>query len=151
MTEKQQMYESFASTLILKQLQPVQIAFERTGDPNPANPQFQTSWTMKFRNDDPVINKDKDDENRKIIEFRPLYEITVKSGDTVIYHHQTIFILSYSIPDTDIFKTIWTDNETKPVFTNQNIGKVLWPFIRQQVADGLCRMMLPGVLLPLMI
>jgi hypothetical protein len=142
MEDKQKIYTDFIKTIALGNIQPVRIEFERNGDIPAEAKEMQISWNMKLKKDDPVIT----DKTRLL--FSPLYEILVKYQDLPVYTHRTIFKVSFSIADEGKFTELWADKELQLVFKNQQLVKTLWPIIRQQVLDGMSRMVLPPVTLP---
>jgi hypothetical protein len=142
MEDKQKIYTDFIKTIALENIQPVRIEFEKNGDIPVEAKEMQISWNMKLKQDDPVIT----DKTRFL--FSPLYEIFVKCQSLPVYTHRTVFKVSFSITDEKKFMELWADKDLQLVFKNQQLVKTLWPIIRQQILDGMSRMILPPVTLP---
>ncbi len=142
MEDKQKIYTDFIKTIALENIQPVRIEFERNGDIPAEAKEMQISWNMKLKKDDPVIT----DKTRLL--FNPLYDFFVNYQNSLIYTHRTIFRVSFSIADEKKFSELWADKELQLLFKNQQLVKTLWPIIRQQVLDGMSRLVLPPVTLP---
>ena len=136
------LFQKFIQTIALSAIQPSKIEFERLGEIPNGEDNVQISWKMIYSNETPflIVND--------VFQLAPMFEITISCQNKVIYSHKTIFFVSMNIINKQEFNEIWANEEIQRYFKEKQIGKTLWPIVRQQVLDGMTRLSLPPVSLP---
>ena len=136
-------YKSLIKTLDLSVIQPLKVEYERKTEIFPTDKNINVHWTMKFPEQPQEIIDD------KLLQFYPMFEVELSSNEKNFYLHRTIIGISFEIKDFDKFDKIWNDKDIQEFFRNKQVFKLVWPFFRQQVCDGMSRVGLPPVTLPL--
>jgi len=128
--------------LKLQSIQPLEIHSQRLGSPEGPNPEYQFTIHQASGTDDPLILEDL----RSV--FRVRYDFTCKSGVVDIYKHMGAFAVFFELVDKDKFTELWKDEALRKIFWERQIQKTLWPYLRQQVSDGMSRLGITPITLP---
>jgi hypothetical protein len=132
----------FLGSLKLQDIKPMSLHSDRLGDMPALNSEINLEWKQAFADGDPVAVSE---ETRA---FRPRYEITVSFQSTPIFKQVSVFVVAFQLIDATAFDQLWADEEVRKVFTENQIQKTMWPFIRQLVHDGMSRLGINPLPLP---
>ena len=132
-------------TIDLNVIQPLKVEYERKNDISQTDNNINLHWSMKFpENTFEIIDN-------KLLQLYPMFEVDISCKDKVIYSHRAIIGISFEINDFSLFEKKWKDEKIQEIFRNKQVLKLVWPFFRQQVSDGLSRVGLPTIALPLVV
>jgi hypothetical protein len=145
MEETKSKFQALLTVLRLVGIETLQIHMDRIGVKTETitdGKELKISWSQSFRKDDPLI-----DEPNHIF-FHPKYDLLIAQEEQALYRHRTIFSILFEITDRSVFNDSWDSEEVMKAFHEKQIMRTLWPFLRQQVADGMTRVGLTGAILP---
>lgn len=133
------------STLSLKDITIMQLHSDRLGDLPPSQSiEVQLEWKQMLADGDPL----------KLIPetrvFRPKYELSIKQGKDLLFRQTSVFVMVFSLKDATLFEESWKDEELKKIFIEKQLRRIIWPLFRQQVHDGMSRLGMPPIPLPLL-
>lgn len=132
------------SSIKLKEIIQIAIESRRFGDPpGEAGGALNMEWNQAVGKDDPVKFSEIS------IQFRIRYEFKISFGGNPLFRHIAEFSMFFELMDAATFWSLWADEELQDIFRNRQVLRVLWPFLRQQIHDGMLRLALPPVALPL--
>ncbi len=144
--ETKSKFQTLLTALRLAGIETLQIHMDRGVSIEPVKDskekEVKISWNQSFRKDDPLIS-----ESNRIL-FRPKYDLLVALDEQVLYKHRTMFAILFEIKVRTDFDDCWASEEVRQAFQEKQITRTLWPFLRQQVADGMTRLGMPSVVLP---
>jgi hypothetical protein len=127
-------------SLKLQKIQPISIHSDLLGDMSNSESELNLSFTQAFHNDDPIMDKS------EILLFRPKYELNISFKDKPLFKQVSLFLVFFDKPE--VFLESWKDEELKKIFKEKQIQKILWPFFRQNVHDGMSRLGIMPITLP---
>jgi ASC-1-like (ASCH) protein len=137
-------FHQFISTLSLQDISIIQLHSERSGELPPHNIEVQLEWKQMLADGDPL----------KLIPetrvFRPKYELSIKQGKDLLFRQTSVFVMVFSLKDATLFEESWKDEELKKIFIEKQLRRIIWPLFRQQVHDGMSRLGMPPIPLPLL-
>ncbi len=137
-------FRRFISTLSLQDISIMQLHSERSGELPPHNIEVQLEWKQTLADGDPVaISPD-----TRV--FRPKYELTAKQGENMFFKQISVFFVAFSLKDKAVFDESWANADLKKVFVEKQLLRINWPLFRQQVHDGMSRLGMPPIPLPLL-
>ena len=64
------------------------------------------------------------------------------------FRHRADFFLFFELVDAATFWSLWADVELQELFRSRQVSRTLWPFLRQQVLEGMLRLGLQPITLP---
>ena len=128
------------ATIDLSDILPVELHSARLGDGIGLNEELQMDISLAFADGDPAQNGD-------MLIFRPKYDLVIKKNKAGIFRQTTKFIVTFRVKDAAGWESVWSDAALQELFKSRQINKLLWPFFRQQVIDGMTRVGLPPVTL----
>ena len=133
------------STLSLKDISIMQLHSDRLGDlAPPQGIEVQLEWKQVLADGDPFTM------NPETRVFRPKYELTIKQGENLFFRQTSVFVMAFSLKDAAVFDEFWTDEELRKIFIEKQLRRILWPLFRQQVHDGMSRLGMSPIVLPLL-
>ncbi len=130
------------TSLRLQDIKPMSIHSDLLGEMPAPNSEINLSWKQAFADGDPVVI------NGETRIFRPQYEISVSFQGAPIFRQVSVFFITFHLSDAPAFEELWKDDEVRKVFQENQIQKTLWPFLRQQVHDGMSRLGIHPLPLP---
>jgi hypothetical protein len=137
-------FRRFISTLSLQDISIMQLHSERSGGLPPQNIEVQLEWKQTLADGDPFAMSP----DTRV--FRPKYELTIKQSGILFFRQISVFFMAFSIKDTAVFDESWANEELKKVFTEKQLRRINWPLLRQQVHDGMSRLGMTPIALPLL-
>ena len=115
---------------------------DRVGDMPNHEAELKLEWNQAFADGDPVHI------GEGMLIFRPQFTIKVSCSEEPIFEHISKIIVAFQILDAAVYSELWADQEVRKVFMENQIRKIMWPFVREYVHDGMSRVALNPVLLP---
>jgi len=131
-------------TLSLQDISIMQLHSERLGDLPPQNIEVHLEWKQILADGDPFAM------NPETRVFRPKYELTIKQGENLFFRQTSVFVMAFSLKDAALFDEFWTDEELRKIFIEKQLRRINWPLFRQHVHDGMSRLGMPPIALPLL-
>jgi len=131
-------------TLSLQDISIMRLHSERLGDLPPQNIEVHLEWKQILADGDPFAI------NPETRVFRPKYELTIKQGENLFFRQTSVFVMAFSLKDAALFDEFWTDEELRKIFIEKQLRRINWPLFRQHVHDGMSRLGMPPIALPLL-
>jgi len=131
-------------TLSLQDISIMQLHSERLGDLPPQNIEVHLEWKQILADGDPFAM------NPETRVFRPKYELTIKQGENLFFRQTSVFVMAFSLKDAALFDEFWADEELRKIFIEKQLRRINWPLFRQHVHDGMSRLGMPPIALPLL-
>lgn len=131
-------------TLSLQDISIMRLHSERLGDLPPQNIEVHLEWKQILADGDPFAI------NPETRVFRPKYELTIKQGESLFFRQTSVFVMAFSLKDAALFDEFWTDEELRKIFIEKQLRRINWPLFRQHVHDGMSRLGMPPIALPLL-
>jgi hypothetical protein len=131
------------ASVALSEVKCVAISSRRVGDPSADKGEAPNIQVGQARgNDDPLRVGETG------LLFRTKFDVKVTYGGTAVFEHSSEFFTSFEAKDKAAFDESWNDETARAVFFDRQLKKTLWPFLREQVQDGMIRLSLAPVTLP---
>jgi len=131
-------------TLSLQDISIMRLHSERLGDLPPQNIEVHLEWKQILADGDPFAI------NPETRVFRPKYELTIKQGESLFFRQTSVFVMAFSLKDAALFDEFWADEELRKIFIEKQLRRINWPLFRQHVHDGMSRLGMPPIALPLL-
>lgn len=135
-------FSRLIKSMALRDIKPMELHSQRLGDLPPGSKEVRLEWNQALIQDDPVIV------SLEIRVFRPKYELSIKQGETELFHQKSIFVLVFSIEDSTVFTELWADESLRKIFMEKQLQRTMWPIFRQHVLDGMSRLGMQAIPLP---
>lgn len=136
-------FSRLISSLKLTEVRQTAIESRRLGDlAGGEDSDLKLEWKQAFGKEDPVKVADLS------IRFRTRYEFNASSGSKPVFRHLAEYFIFFELADAAVFWSLWPDEELQEIFRNRQVLRTLWPFLRQQVLEGMLRLGLQPVTLP---
>lgn len=139
---KNEDFQKLIESLSLTVIQPTKVEYERFGNPPAENSNVQINWKMTYPKDESYKVEN------NILQLAPMFEISFACNGETLYSHKSIFIVLLTIKNSELFDSLWKNEDLQKSFKEKQIRNTLWPIVRQHVLDGMSRLALPPLALP---
>lgn len=132
----------FLHALQLQEIRPMLLQSEAKGPMPVPGSELRLEWKQQFADGDPLVPAP------EVFIFRPRYELLVSFQAAPLFKQVSAFVLSFQVKDALTVQELWSDEELRRVFMENQLQKTLWPIFRQHALDGMSRLGMTPVPLP---